>query len=563
MTVEFTLLTLTWALPLVLGLIQIAYRKQFIPFGALGAVPGLLAALLVPEGSALDYSSLLLGTIFQFDFTARMFLLFTALLWLVAGLFAAVYLRQDGRRGRFFAFFLMAMAGNFGLILSGDMASFYTFFALMSFASYALIVHTGQSEAFYAGRIYMVLVIVGEVLLFGGLVLIAAATGSTSFAVIATQALDPLPLLMIFASFGIKAGVVALHTWLPLAHPAAPIPASAVLSGAMIKAGVIGWMRFMGDAGPDWGQFILALGVLTAFFGALMGVSQVNPKTVLAYSSISQMGFIMVGVGAWFTTGRADDAALIAIVLYALHHALAKGALFLGVAFAGSGRIVTAALLLPALALAGLPFTSGAVAKAALKSVTDALPNGLGSALSLPLSLAAVGTTLLMARYLWLIYHNPAAQKKHPPLMWGLWAALLAAVALSMFVLPEAAKGLEKSLEGDKPWAATWPILLGAGLAAVASRVGGQLKLPLVKPGDMLSVYNLFARAGVALVLAVVRGLSDAQNAALRALSHADVAPLRAALGRVEFWVRSDYVVAGSLLLAITLGVLLMTLLTR
>ncbi len=563
MTVEFTLLTLTWALPLVLGLIQIAYRKQFIPFGALGAVPGLLAALLVPEGSALDYSSLLLGTIFQFDFTARMFLLFTALLWLVAGLFAAVYLRQDGRRGRFFAFFLMAMAGNFGLILSGDMASFYTFFALMSFASYALIVHTGQSEAFYAGRIYMVLVIVGEVLLFGGLVLIAAATGSTSFAVIATQTLDPLPLLMIFASFGIKAGVVALHTWLPLAHPAAPIPASAVLSGAMIKAGVIGWMRFMGDAGPDWGQFILALGVLTAFFGALMGVSQVNPKTVLAYSSISQMGFIMVGVGAWFTTGRADDAALIAIVLYALHHALAKGALFLGVAFAGSGRIVTAALLLPALALAGLPFTSGAVAKAALKSVTDALPNGLGSALSLPLSLAAVGTTLLMARYLWLIYHNPAAQKKHPPLMWGLWAALLAAVALSMFVLPEAAKGLEKSLEGDKPWAATWPILLGAGLAAVASRVGGQLKLPLVKPGDMLSVYNLFARAGVALVLAVVRGLSDAQNAALRALSHADVAPLRAALGRVEFWVRSDYVVAGSLLLAITLGVLLMTLLTR
>ena len=563
MTVEFTLLTLTWALPLVLGLIQIAYRKQFIPFGALGAVPGLLAALLVPEGSALDYSSLLLGTIFQFDFTARMFLLFTALLWLVAGLFAAVYLRQDGRRGRFFAFFLMAMAGNFGLILSGDMASFYTFFALMSFASYALIVHTGQSEAFYAGRIYMVLVIVGEVLLFGGLVLIAAATGSTSFAVIATQTLDPLPLLMIFASFGIKAGVVALHTWLPLAHPAAPIPASAVLSGAMIKAGVIGWMRFMGDAGPDWGQFILALGVLTAFFGALMGVSQVNPKTVLAYSSISQMGFIMVGVGAWFTTGRADDAALIAIVLYALHHALAKGALFLGVAFAGSGRIVTAALLLPALALAGLPFTSGAVAKAALKSVTDALPNGLGSALSLPLSLAAVGTTLLMARYLWLIYHNPAAQKKHPPLMWGLWAALLAAVALSMFVLPEAAKGLEKSLEGDKPWAATWPILLGAGLAAVASRVGGQLKLPLVKPGDMLSAYTLVARAGVALVLAVVRGLSDAQNAALRALSHADVAPLRAALGRVEFWVRSDYVVAGSLLLAITLGVLLMTLLTR
>lgn len=561
MTTEYILLTLAWVVPLVLGLIQIAYRKQFIPFGALGAVPGLLAALFVPEGSTLDQTPLLLGTIIQFDLTARMFLLFTTLLWLVAGLFAAIYLRQDGRRGRFFAFFLMAMAGNFGLILSGDMASFYTFFALMSFASYALIVHTGQSEAFYAGRIYMVLVIVGEVLLFGGLVLIAAATGTTAFAQIATQTIDPLPLAMIFASFGIKAGVVALHTWLPLAHPAAPIPASAVLSGAMIKAGVIGWMRFMGDAGADWGQLIILLGIITAFFGAVMGVSQVNPKTVLAYSSISQMGFIMVGVGAWLMTGRADEAALIAILLYAMHHALAKGALFLGVAFAGSGRIVTAALLLPALALAGLPFTSGAVAKAALKAITDALPNGLGSALSLPLSLAAVGTTLLMARYLWLIYHNPAAQKKHPPLMWGLWAALLGVVALSMFILPEAAKGLEKSLAGDKLWSATWPILLGVGIAAVASRVGGQLKLPLVKPGDMLVVYNALSRAGVALVLAVVRALDVAQTAAVRALSRADVGPLQAALGRMELWVRSDYVVAGSLLLVITLGILIMTLL--
>jgi hydrogenase-4 component B len=563
MTTEFALLMLAWVVPLVLGLVQIAYRAKFIPFGALGAAPGLLAALTVPVGTTLDQPYLLLGTIFHFDLTARLFLLFTALLWLIAGIFAAVYLRQDGRRGRFFAFFLMAMSGNFALILSGDMISFYTAFALMSFASYALIVHTGQSEAFYAGRIYMVLVVIGEVLLFGGMVLVGAAAGTTSFAEIAAQQLEPLALGLIFASFGIKAGVVALHTWLPLAHPAAPIPASAVLSGAMIKAGVIGWMRFMGDAGSEWGQLFIGLGVVTAFFGALMGVSQVNPKTVLAYSSISQMGFIMVGVGAWFMTGRADQAALTAVLLYAAHHALAKGALFLGVAFAGSGRIVTAALLLPALALAGLPFTSGAVAKAALKSVTDALPGGLGTDLSLPLSLAAVGTTLLMARFLWLIYHNPAAQKKHPPLMWGLWALLLAAVALLVPLLPEASKALEKSLEGDKLWSATWPILLGVGVAALASRLAVNLKLPLVRPGDMLVVFNAITRTALQLVLLSVRLLSQAQNAAVHLLRRFDSAPARLAFVRLEGWLRSDYTVAGSLLLTMTLGILIMSLFAR
>ena len=87
-------------------------------------------------------------------------------------------------------------------------------------------------------------------------------------------------------------GLVPLHVWLPLAHPAAPMPASAVLSGAIIKAGVIGLIRFLPFDGalPDWGAVLTAVGLLTAFYGVAVGITQANPKTVLAYSSVSQMG---------------------------------------------------------------------------------------------------------------------------------------------------------------------------------------------------------------------------------------------------------------------------------
>ncbi|MGE5306870.1 MAG: proton-conducting transporter membrane subunit [Alphaproteobacteria bacterium] len=105
---------------------------------------------------------------------------------------------------------------------------------------------------------------------------------------------------MILTAFAIKAGALGLRFWLPLADPAAPVPASAVLSGAMIKAGLLGWLRFLplGEASlPGFGYFVIAGGLGAAFFVTLIGVTQKNPKTLLAYSSISQMGIITTGVG--------------------------------------------------------------------------------------------------------------------------------------------------------------------------------------------------------------------------------------------------------------------------
>jgi formate hydrogenlyase subunit 3/multisubunit Na+/H+ antiporter MnhD subunit len=190
-----------------------------------------------------------------------------------------------------------------------------------------------------------------------------------------------------FFGFGVKAGVLPLHFWLPLAHPVAPVPASAVLSGAMIKAGLLGWLHFLplGHAEfPGWGLFCIAAGMAAALGAVVVGCMQNDPKTLLAYSSVSQMGVMTLILGIGLTNPGAWLAALPVLLLYALNHALAKGALFFGTGVAhstggGGRRWVMAGLALPALALAGAPWTGGSMTKYAIKDLIAVLFGEEGS----------------------------------------------------------------------------------------------------------------------------------------------------------------------------------------
>jgi formate hydrogenlyase subunit 3/multisubunit Na+/H+ antiporter MnhD subunit len=131
-----------------------------------------------------------------------------------------------------------------------------------------------------------------------------------------------------------------MHGWMPLAYTAAPIPAAAVLSGAAVKAGVIGLIRFLPfeAALPGWGDALVVFGFVSAFYGVAIGITQRNPKAVLAYSSISQMGVIAVVLGMGLAA--ADKGAALDAAFYAAHHVLVKSALFLaiGVVAATSSR---------------------------------------------------------------------------------------------------------------------------------------------------------------------------------------------------------------------------------
>jgi hydrogenase-4 component B len=470
--------------------------EALAPWAALPAI----AAAFGPD-VRLETPWLLLGGALGVDGLARPFLFFTGALWLLAGFFAGDYLR--GGRSRFFAFHLLALCGNAGLLVAGDAVTFYAFFALMSFAAYPLVVHEGDREARRAGGIYLGLVVIGELLLFAGLVA-ASADGATLRFGEGARAPGGLVAALLCAGLGVKAGVVPLHVWLPLAHPAAPAPASAVLSGAMIKAGLIGWLRMLPllwVSGTALGEAFLILGLLSAFYGVLMGLVQPNPKAVLAYSSVSQMGWMTLGVGAGLVAPEGWETAATTVALFALHHGLAKGALFMGLGAlhaAPPGRalaFVRGGMAVAALSLAGAPWTAGTLAKGALKEAVDVLPAPWPAAVGVLLFAAGTGTALLMARVLVLAWAERGGEGRWTPRLWGSWAALTAAAVLAPWFW--AGPHVAPALAPGSAAAALLPVGAGALLAWVAtwSGVGRRLLLP-IPPGDLL---ELLLRAGRAL----------------------------------------------------------------
>lgn len=483
-------LVLIWCVP--------ACRRAACALAPWAALPALMLAL-AGEQPPLHLDAVLLGTVLALDATGRVFLGFTALLWLACGIHARGHLATDEKRERFFLLWLATMTGNFGLILAQDVASFYLFFALMTFAAYGLVVHDGSDPARRAGRVYLAMAVLGEGLIISGLLMAASHTTSAlqpmladlPAAIASTERPGPI-LACLITGFGIKAGLPLLHMWLPLAHPVAPIPASAVLSGAMIKAGVMGWMTTLplGLAVLEgWGTALMAAGLLAAFGGALVGVQQRTPKTVLAYSSISQMGFITLALGSALHSPDLWPVLAPVIALFALHHGLAKGALFLAV---GQDHRFGAAqwllIALPGLSLAGLG-ASGMAAKLALKgALYGAGDNSWWAALPLLLSCAAIGTTLLIARYLWLL-HGKAHTRRANASEWAGWGLLV--VASSFAVLLPAGLLWSEAWPGRWPkdgadiFNLVWPVAAGAAMSLLAWRWMKPLPIPA---GDVLAL---------------------------------------------------------------------------
>ncbi len=513
-SVDNVLLGSAVLLPLFFAVCGLLPRMRGV--AAAGTTPagaaGLAAALCVSAESTLDLPWTVLGLRLGLDETGRTFLFFSAILWLLAGLYGRGYFRGQERAWLYHVFYAFAMAGNFGLILARDAVTFYVFFALMSFASYGLVVHNRTDFALRAGRIYIVLVVAGEVALFAGLVALIGRTGiNVTLPAGEAMAASPAALALLTAGFGIKAGMLSLHTWLPLAHPAAPVPASAVLSGAMIKAGLLGWLRFLPvgqDGYASWGTFFIIAGLAAAFYGVAAGLVQTDPKTILAYSSISQMGFMTLGVGAGWMAPELWSALLVAVTVYALHHGLAKGALFLsaGIAPGGMSRWSWAGVAVPALALAGAPLTSGAVAKSALKYSAHELPGSWPAVLGVLLPVAAIATGLLMARFVVALreYHSASHGDADRRWMVPAWAALvLASVAVIWFWEPGAGFA-QGTLKAGKIFKAAWPLLVVAAAGLAVYRWPPEFLtrwIGRVPPGDLVvpaEAVLLFLRRTVA-----------------------------------------------------------------
>ncbi len=334
-----------------------------------------------------------------------MLLAAAALLWIAGGAYAFAALRGKPDAERFSVCWLLTLIGSIGVFIAADLLTFYLVYALVSIPAYGLVAHDRGAASARAGGVYMAFTVLGEAFLLMGFVLLAAGEPGGGLQIRDVVAALPgspwrdAALALTIAGFGLKIALVPMHGWMPLAYTAAPIPAAAVLSGAAVKAGVIGLIRFLPfeAALPGWGETLVVVGLFSAFYGVAVGLTQQNPKTVLAYSSISQMGVIATVLGMGLAVagkGVALDAAF-----YATHHVLVKGALFLaiGVVAATSSRRLWPALLpaaILALSLGGLPLSGGALAKLAVKApLGDGIVGMLAAA-------SAAGTTLLMLHFL-------------------------------------------------------------------------------------------------------------------------------------------------------------------
>jgi hydrogenase-4 component B len=485
------MLLLIWLLPV--SLLPVAGQRYARWSLLVAPLPALLAAITVPVGTSISLPWLLLGTELGLDETGRVFLLFSGLLWLVAGLYGAGSEAGEQHGSRYRVFFLLAMAGNLGLIVARDVLSFYLGFTLMGLAACGLILHPATRRARQAARRYLAWTIAGELLLFVAIVMLAMQHGGIlDFASLQSSPPTGFVVLLLIIGFGIKLALPGLHLWLPQAYAVTPAPAAAVLSGAMIKAGLLGWLRFLppGDeATGGWGQVLLVAGITGIFFGTIVGLLQQQPRLLLGYSSISKMGVLTTGMGAALVWPTAAPAVIGALVLYAAHHALVKGALFLGLGLVERGGLrpwLLTGLGFLALVLAGAPLTSGALAKSVLKTSLPAEAH----ILVLLLAVSAFASTLLMARFLLLVWQQRGGNVTPLPVETIMaWLAILAVIVAFPFAV--AGTGL--------PPVAAAPQILGVLLSGIALLAASRLPGNTAIRKHRRAARQLAARASVAI----------------------------------------------------------------
>lgn len=454
------LVSLAW--PLFLALLAALPGVRALRLLPLAPLPALVLALVGTSGETVA-PVLLLGLHLTLDESTRLLLGMSSALWLMAGIYAQSM--AGGRNPAIFAgFWCLTLAGNTGVFLAADVITFYACFAAVSLSSWFLIIHDRSPEAHHAGRVYIVLALLGEVCLLAGFLIGAQAADSFLIADI-RRALAEAPfgsvgVGLLVVGFGIKAGMVPLHFWLPLAHPAAPVAASAVLSGAIVKAGLAGFLLFLPPGA--FGTVLVVPGLVGAFGAALWGLTQSNPKTMLAYSTISQMGLMLTLIGG--------DAAPLVVAFYAVHHGLAKGALFLSVGAVRTSRGAWRVLLLggaavAALSIAGLPLSGGAAVKLVSKT-------GLSDGLMLAITLSSVTTAVLLAVFSGRLARLPRGSTAGAA---SVLAQRLPVMALSFgaafgpwLLWPDTlGLALEYALTRSALLDAAWPLALGLAFSAI------------------------------------------------------------------------------------------------
>ncbi len=316
----------------------------------------------------------------------------TGAIWFITTIYSKEYFQQDRNRNRYYLFMLLTEGATMGIFLSADFFTTFIFFEIMSFTSFVMVMHDETKEAMRAAHTYLAVAVLGGLVTLMGLFMLYQKTGTLQMDLLQqfmAQQTDKSAFygigVLVFFGFAAKAGLFPLHIWLPNAYTLAPAPASALLSCLLTKTGVFGIMMitakiFFHDA--PWGNFMLILGMITMLMGAILALFSINLKRTLACSSMSQIGFMMVGIAMQGILGEHNALAASGTLLHFINHSMLKLVLFLsaGVVFMnlheldlnkikGFGRdklLLKVVFLMALLGIGGIPLWNGYVSKTLL-----------------------------------------------------------------------------------------------------------------------------------------------------------------------------------------------------
>lgn len=290
--------------------------------------------------------SIPLGINLVLDGLSSLLLLAISIVSAAAMLFSARYMEQYTAKTKYLSLFMLMVTGMNGVVLSGDIFNLFVFLEIASIASYALVGFGGGPEELEASFKYTVLGSIASVFILFGIALIYGNTGTLNMAYI-SKAIQgsginaglTFALALFIVGFGLKSALVPFHAWLPDAHPSAPAPISAMLSGVLIKTlGVYALSRIIFNifgVTVSIGWLLIALGILSMVAGAFLAIGQWDLKRLMAYSSISQIGYVILGIGlggliiakggniAWASL------AILGGLFHLVNHAVYKSLLFL------------------------------------------------------------------------------------------------------------------------------------------------------------------------------------------------------------------------------------------
>lgn len=466
-------------LPILAGVLLLAgkepKRKNFPEWYA-GAVL-ILSALLVLGlvwGKEVSFTLFFLTgrlpVFFHIDGIGKIFASIVSVVWILAGVFSFEYMKKDPAKKRYYGFYLIVYGILLALDFSGNLITFYMFYEMMTLLSMPLVLHDRSKAAVMAGLKYMFYSFCGAYMVLFGLYFVYRYANTLSFTpkgvldmslIAGNENLLLTVAFLMVLGFSVKAGMFPFHGWLPVAHPVAPAPASAVLSGIIVKCGVLGIIRvvffiFGGDfLRGTWVQTtMLILSLITVFMGSMLAYLEKGLKKRLAYSTVSQISYILFGLFLL------DPASVTGSLLHVVFHAFIKCCLFLcaGAVIYRTGKhdvdelrgigkempVTIGCFTICSLALIGIPPASGFISKwyLCVGSLHTKLPvfSWLGPVVLLVSALLTAGYLLPVAIrgfFPGADYDYASLVKKEPAKRMLVPMVILAALALILGILPE------------------------------------------------------------------------------------------------------------------------------